>query len=109
MKYDHRHWLGSVFLVVANKHSPLFPIFASDMSSAVLKIVEGERERANLHFSALKMSAEEISRLTMKNFKQLGVMLEAPAPERIIRDVCTVFGSYVDLDDPSRGAGVKFL
>ena len=70
IKYDVRHWLGSLFLVVSNKHSVLFPMFANAMSDAVFKIVDGEYARVRAHLGKLKMSDEQIRALRRKYWRR---------------------------------------
>ena len=106
LKYYIRHWMGNLFLIVANKHSALFPFFANAVSDAVFKIFDGERERLIAHLATF-MSPESIAALNRKYFRRRCRFL-VPAPETIIRDLLDVFNLFVDMDDPSR-PGTKFL
>ena len=63
IKYDIRHWLGNVFLIVANKHSVLFPIFANLMSDALFKMRAGEYERVLAHLLVLIVQRDKPSTL----------------------------------------------
>ena len=98
--------MGNLFLIVANKHSALFPFFANAVSDAVFKIFDGERERLIAHLATF-MSPESIAALNRKYFRRRCRFL-VPAPETIIRDLLDVFNLFVDMDDPSR-PGTKFL
>ena len=107
IKYDVRHWLGNVFLIVANKHSVLFPIFANAMADAVFKIISGEYERVRTHLKKLGMSDDDIRRLRRKYWRRRA-MYHVPDPARLIRDLVDVYNTFCDLDDPSR-PGSKFF
>lgn len=106
LKYDIRHWMGNLFLIVANKHSALFPFFANAVSDAVFKIMDGERQRLIAHLGTF-MSPEAIAALNRKYFRRRSRCI-VPEPETIIRDLVDVYNLFVDMDDPSR-PGTKFL
>ena len=54
VKYDPRHWLGNLLLIVDNKHSAMMPYIATMFSDALFKMIEGEYELGHDHLKQVR-------------------------------------------------------
>ena len=55
VKYDPRHWLGNLLLIVDNKHSAMMPYIATMFSDSLFKKIEGEYERGRDHLKKVRL------------------------------------------------------